>query len=90
MIYSYDTLKTKIIEFYPEIEKYQLETSLTLDKDKNAYVIKIKKGKHELTTFLDKPDADSCLEGKICVYLGLHIAEFAKNFEIEEEEEKKK
>jgi predicted transport protein len=89
MTYSYDTLKAKIIDFYPEIEKHQLQTSLTFDKDKNAYVIKIKKGKHELTTFLDKPDADSCIEGKKCVYLGLHIAEFVKNFEIEEEEEKK-
>jgi predicted transport protein len=88
MTESYDTLKAKIIEFYPEIEKYQLETSLTFDKDKNAYVIKIRKGKHELTTFLDKPDADACLEGKVCVYLGLHIAEFAKNFEIEEEKKK--
>ncbi len=89
MTYSLDSLKTKIIDFYPEVEKHQLQTSLTFDKDKNAYVIKIQKGEHVLTTFLDKPDADSCIEGKKCVYLGLHIAEFVKNFEIEEEEEKK-
>jgi len=89
MTYSLDSLKAKIIDFYPEVEKHQLETSMTFDQDKNAYVIKIKKGEHELTTFLDKPDADSCIEGKKCVYLGLHIAEFVKNFEIEEEEEKK-
>jgi hypothetical protein len=89
MTYSLDSLKAKIIDFYPEVEKHQLETSLIFDKGKNAYVIKIKKGKHELTTFLEKPDADSCIEGKKCVYLGLHIAEFVKNFEIEEEEEKK-
>jgi hypothetical protein len=89
MTYTLDALKAKIIDFYPEVEKHQLETSMIFDKGKNAYVIKIKKGKHELTTFLDKPDADSCIEGKKCVYLGLHIAEFVKNFEIEEEEEKK-
>ena len=87
MSYSYDTLKAKIVDFYPEIEKHQLQTSLTFDKTKGehgVYVIKLKKGKHELTTFLEKEDADSCIEGKKCVYLGLHIAEFVKNFESEE------
>lgn len=84
MPYSLDTLKAKILDFYPEIEKHQLQTSLTFDKDKNAYVIKLQKGEHVLTTFLDKPDADACLEGKKCVYLGLHIAEFVKNFELRE------
>jgi hypothetical protein len=84
MSYSLDALKAKIVDFYPEIDKHKLETSMTFDKDKNAYVIKIKKGEHELTTFLDKPDADACVEGKKCVYLGLHIAEFVKNFELRE------
>ncbi len=84
MGYALDELKAKIVDFYPEIEKHQLETSMTFDKEKNAYVIKIQKGEHVLTTFLDKPDADSCMEGNKCVYLGLHIAEFIKNFELEE------
>ncbi len=84
MSYSLDALKAKIVDFYPEIDKHQLETSMDFDKDKNAYVIKIKKGEQALTTFLDKPDADACVEGKKCVYLGLHIAEFAKNFELQE------
>lgn len=84
MTYSPDDLKAKIVDFYPEFEKHQLDTDLTFDKDKNAYVIKIQKGGHKLTTFLDKPDADACLDGKKCVYLGLHIAEFVKNFEEEE------
>ena len=85
MSYSMDALKAKIVDFYPEIEKHQLQTSLTFDKEKDVYVVKIEKGEHLLTTFLEKPDADSCIEGKKCVYLGLHIAEFIKNFEIEEE-----
>jgi len=84
MTYSLDALKAKIVDFYPEVEKHQLDTKLTFDKEKKAFVIKIQKGKHKLTTFLDKPDADACIEGKKCVYLGLHIAEFVKNFEEEE------
>jgi hypothetical protein len=85
MSYGLVELKAKIVDYYPEIDKHQPETSLTLDKDNNAHVIKIAKGDHVLTTFLDKPDADACLEGKKCVNLGLHIAEFVKNFEIQVE-----
>lgn len=87
MSYSLENLKAKIVDFYPEIEKHQLQTSLTFDKEKGehgVYVIKIQKGEHVLTTFLEKQDADACIEGKKCVYLGLHIAEFVKNFELEE------
>lgn len=83
MSYSMNELKAKIVDFYPDIEKHQLKTSMTFDQEKNAYVIKIQKGKHALTTFLDKPDADACIKGKKCVYLGLHIAEFVKNFELQ-------
>jgi hypothetical protein len=84
MSYSMDALKAKIVDFYPEIEKHKVQTSLTFDKDNNVYVIKLQKGEHVLTTFLEKPDANSCVEGKKCVYLGLHIAEFIKNFELRE------
>ncbi len=84
MSYTDDGLKAKIVDFYPDIAKHQIDTSLTYDKEKKAYVIKLQKGKHALTTFLDKADADACLEGKKCVYLGLHIAEFIRNFELGE------
>lgn len=81
MSYSLDALKAKIVNFYPEIEKHQLQTSLTFDQEKNVYVIKAQKGEQVLTTFLEKSDANECIDGKKCVYLGLHIAEFVKNFE---------
>ncbi len=84
MSYSMENLKRKITEFYPDIEKHQVKTDVTFDKEKNVYVIKMEKGGHALTTFLEKPDADSCMDGFKCVYLGLHIAEFLKNFELRE------
>lgn len=84
MSYTLEDLKAKVLEFYPEITRHQVETDITFDAEKNAYVIKLRKGEHALTTFLDKPDADACLEGRKCVYLGLHIAEFVKNFELGE------
>jgi hypothetical protein len=84
MGYSMDELKAKIVDFYPEIDKHGLETSLSFDNNKNAYIVKLQKGEHVLTTHLEKADADACMEGNKCVYLGVQIGQFAKNFEAEE------
>jgi hypothetical protein len=84
MAYSLESLKSRIVEFYPEIDKHGLETSVTFDEAKNAYIVKLKKGEHVLTTHLLKSDADACMEGNKCIYLGVQIAEFAKNFELGE------
>lgn len=84
MGYSQEELKAKIVDFYPEIDKHDLETSLSFDENKNAYIVKMEKGEHALTTHLEKVDADACMEGKKCVYLGVQIGQFVKNFEEEE------
>lgn len=84
MAYTLESLKAKIIEFYPEINRHGLETSLTFDEAKNAYIVKLAKGEHALTTHLEKSDADACMEGNKCIYLGVQIAQFAKNFELGE------
>ncbi len=42
--------------------------------------MKFKKDSHELTTHFEKKDADECMNGIKCVYLGIQIGEFIKNF----------
>jgi hypothetical protein len=81
MAYTMEALKAKVKEMFPDIDKYQMDCSLTFDEGKNAYIIKLTKGEHVLTTHLDKPDADACMEGKECVHLGVQMAQFVKNFE---------
>lgn len=81
MAYTMDELKAKVKEMFPDIDKYQMDCDLTFDEGKNAYIIKLVKGKHVLTTHLEKPDADACMEGKECVHLGVQVAQFVKNFE---------
>jgi hypothetical protein len=39
---------------YPEIVKYDFSLSLGLDRGKDAWCVKLVKGKHELTTHLEK------------------------------------
>lgn len=81
MGYTIVALKDKILEMYPEIQRYGITVNLTFDEQKNAYIVQFKKGGHELTTHLEKKDADECMNGIKCVYLGIQIGQFIKNFE---------
>ncbi len=81
MAYTDDNLKEKIREIYPEIVKHGISLGLDFNKEKNAYIVTFTKGKHELATHLEKKDADECMNGVKCVYLGVQIGQFIRNFE---------
>lgn len=81
MGYTQVALEEKILEMYPEITKHNISMGLSFDEEKNAWIVKFKKGTHELTTHLEKKDADDCMNNVKCVYLGVQIGQFIKNFE---------
>ncbi len=81
MGYTIVGLEDKILEMYPEITRHGISISLNFSEEKNAYIVKFKKGNHELTTHLEKKDADDCMNNIKCVYLGVQIGQFIKNFE---------
>ena len=81
MGYTNVALKDKIMQMYPDIEKHGISVSLNFSEEKNAYLVKFKKDKHELTTHLEKKDADECMDGIKCVYLGVQVSQFINNFE---------
>jgi len=81
MTYTNVALKDKILEMYPEIGKHGLSVGLDFDEQKNAYILTFKRGAEALTTHLEKKDADDCINGIKCVYLGIQVAQFIKNFE---------
>jgi hypothetical protein len=83
MGYEAEDLKKKLLEMYPEIREFALSVSLQFDEAKNAWVVSFKKGDHQRHAFLDKKDADSCIEGNSCVYLGMLIAQYVKDLERE-------
>jgi hypothetical protein len=83
MGYTKVALEEKILAMYPEIQKNGISVSLNFDEKKNAYIVKFSKGKHELTTHLEKKDADDCMNNVKCVYLGFQVQQFIKNFELE-------
>jgi hypothetical protein len=82
MGYTKVALQDKIVEMYPEISRNGIVVSLEFDEAKNAYIVKFKRDKKELTTHLEKKDADDCMENIKCVYLGVQVGQFIKNFEI--------
>jgi hypothetical protein len=81
MKYTLVALKEKILEMYPEIRTNNFSMGLHYEEDKNAYLVAFKRGNAELTTHLEKADADECMNGIKCVYLGIQVAQFLKNFE---------
>ncbi len=83
MSYTKDDLMRKLLEMYPEIKTYGLSTSLEFDDGKNAWIVTFTKGKHNRHAFLDKSDADACIEGNACIYLGVLIAQYIKDIEAE-------
>ncbi len=74
-------LASKLSEMYPEIRKHDLNLSVSFDNKKDAWIVQLSKGKHELTTHLERKDAEACLDGVQCIYLGVQIGQFVKNFE---------
>ena len=81
MGYTNVALKDKVMEMYPEILKHDISVSLDFDMAKKAYLVKFTKDDHELTTHIEKKDADECMDGIKCVYLGIQIGQFIKNFD---------
>lgn len=81
MTYSQVALEEKIMDMYPDIVRHKISIGLRFDQEKDAWVIKFKKDRHELETYLDKKDADECMEGKKCVHLGVQLGDFIDNFE---------
>lgn len=81
MGYTKVALEDMILKTYPEILEHGINVSLDFDSGKNAWIIKFRKDGRRLETHLEKKDADDCMDGAKCVYLGVQIGQFIKNFE---------
>jgi hypothetical protein len=80
MKHTLDEVKVKIHQMYPGIDKHGVASSVTYDKAKKTYVLELKKGPHHLATYIDKADADKCMDGVECIHLGVQIGQFLENF----------
>ncbi|MEW6571653.1 MAG: hypothetical protein AB1390_10865 [Nitrospirota bacterium] len=77
MGYSLVALEDKILEMYPEIRS--LSPRITFDEQKDAWIVKLRKGSKEAEICLDKEDADACVNfNTYCKSFGDAIAKTLK------------
>ena len=69
----------KIRSIYADIGSCGIDVDVDFSEEKGAWVVNLKKGNHELETYLEPQDADRCMEGKECVHLGLQVEQLKKN-----------
>jgi len=80
-MFTHAALKEKILEMYPEIKEHRLSAAVDFDVSKNAYIVTFKREAEELKTLIEKKDAEDCMNNIKCVYLGVQVAQFIRNFE---------
>jgi hypothetical protein len=83
MSYSEADLEKKLLDMYPEITKYGLSLSLSFDQEKDAWIVSFAKESHKRHAILDRKDADACVDGNVCIYLGMLITQYIKDLEEE-------
>ena len=74
-----EQLCDKIKDIYPDIGQCGIDVKVDFDQRENTWVVDLSRGDHHLKTFLEKEDAEGCVEGKKCVNLGIQIAQLRDN-----------
>ena len=75
-IHDNNELCGKIKEVFPDIGECGIDIDVDYDDEKKAYIVNLKKGHREVKTHLEPEDADTCMDGKQCIGLGIQIAQF--------------
>ncbi len=73
-------LEGKIKQLYPEIGKYGIDMSSRWDDVTQSWMIRLAKGDNTLETHIEPQDAQDCLGGAKCVYLGAQIGRFVQDY----------
>jgi hypothetical protein len=76
-----ESLCDKIKELYPTIGECGIDIEAEYDNDENTWVIHLKKDNQNLKTYLEDGDAEKCMQGELCVGLGIEIAQLKANIE---------
>jgi hypothetical protein len=71
----------KIRTIYPDIGECGIDVDVEYEEDQKAWVVQLKKDKHELKTYLEDGDAELCMLDKKCVRLSFEIAQLKGNIE---------
>jgi len=73
-------LAAKILELHPDIDAYGLDLTVAFDRDKNAWYVRLDSGDNAMATFVETRDAEECLKGTSCLYLGFQLGRFVDTY----------
>ena len=71
----------KIEEIIPSAGACGIDFDVAFDDDAHAWVVDLHHGQRHLRTFIETDEADSCISGKMCIPLGIQIAQLKRNFD---------
>lgn len=77
-----EELCRKIEEVFPKAGACGIDFEVEYDENVSAWAVDLHRGEHHLRTFIETEEADSCLEGKRCIPLGMQIAQLKHNFDL--------
>jgi hypothetical protein len=71
----------KIREFHPEIDRKNMDLSVSWDEAGKHYALRLSKSGVTVGAYLDPKDADECLAGKKCVNLAVQVTQLIADLE---------
>ncbi|MFA4901256.1 MAG: hypothetical protein WC600_00770 [Desulfobaccales bacterium] len=71
----------KIREFHPEIDRNNIDLSVSWDEAGKRYALKLSKSGEAVGSYLDQKDADECLAGKQCLNLAVQVTQLIAELE---------
>ena len=83
-MFTAQQLCEKITTIYPDVGICGIDLKVDYNTTEKTWMVHLKKGSHALDHFLEMRDADSCMEGRKCIALGLEIAQQRKNIQGEQ------
>jgi len=76
-----EQLCKKIEDVAPGIGVCGVDLNVDYDKENRAWTVDLKRGERHLKTFLENPEAESCVLGKKCISLGVQIGQLRSNLD---------
>ena len=55
-----------MLEMYPEITQKGFKPMTSFDQEKDSWAVRLRDGKCDFTVYLNKKDADACMDVNFC------------------------
>jgi hypothetical protein len=80
MGYSLKELQQRLLEHHSDIGKQGVKLSVSFDRDRVGYAVKLAKDRKRAEIFISKKDADACMQGIECYHMGIELGNFLREF----------